>query len=148
MTGTQYANIIDGFDVENNPAYLPHNGMTFCNIFAQDVADACNAPLPSGGCSAMLDSLWGNNFPKWYSVTYEQAQSRANNGAPSIGITRDHVVIVRPNDGSVPSTVSQVRIAMAGSHCYNDTTLAYAWVAAERDNVRFYSWYEVGRPEY
>ena len=41
-----------------------------------------------------------------------------------------------------------VRIAQAGKTCYNDTTLAYAWVAADRSSVRFYSWYETGQPDY
>lgn len=148
MTGTQYKNIIDSFDVENNSKYQPSGGLTYCNIFAQDVAEACDAPLPSGGCTAMRNSLSGNSFPKWWSVTYKQAQSRANDGAPSIGITPGHIVIVRPNDGSVPSAVGQVRITQAGGTCYNDTTLSWAWSAEDRDDIRFYSWYETGRPEY
>lgn len=68
----------------------------------------------------MRDQLAHNQFPKWYSVTYKQAQSRANDGAPGIGITPDHIVIVRPNDGTVPSDVKYVRIAQAGGTCYND----------------------------
>lgn len=96
----------------------------------------------------MWNSLAHNQFPKWWSVTYKQAQSRANDGISSIGITKDHVVIVRPNNGSVPSDVKYVRIAQAGKTCYNNTTLAYAWGAAARSNVRFYSWYETGQPDY
>lgn len=89
MTGKEYADIIDGFDVENNSKYLPSGGYTYCNIFAQDVADACDTPLPTGGCENMWNSLAHNQFPKWWSVTYKQAQSRANDGIPSIGITKD-----------------------------------------------------------
>ena len=148
MTGKEYADIIDGFDVENNSKYLPSGGYTYCNIFAQDVADACDTPLPTGGCENMWNSLAHNQFPKWWSGTYKQGQSRANDGIPSIGITKDHVVIVRPNNGSVPSDVKYVRIAQAGKTCYNNTTLAYAWGAAARSNVRFYSWYETGQPDY
>ena len=44
MTGKEYAEIIDSFDVENNSKYLPHNGHTYCNIFAQDVAKECGTP--------------------------------------------------------------------------------------------------------
>lgn len=88
MTGKEYADIIDGFDVENNSKYLPSGGYTYCNIFAQDVADACDTPLPTGGCENMWNSLAHNQFPKWWSVTYKQAQSRANDGIPSIGITQ------------------------------------------------------------
>ena len=148
MIGKEYAEIIDSFDVENNSKYLPHNGHTYCNIFAQDVAKECGTPLPTGGCTSMRDQLAHNQFPKWYSVTYKQAQSRANDGAPGIGITPDHIVIVRPNDGTVPSDVKYVRIAQAGGTCYNDKTLAYAWSAADRSSIRFYSWYETGMPEY
>lgn len=57
-------------------------------------------------------------------------------------------MIVRPNDGTVPSDVKYVRIAQAGGTCYNDKTLAYAWSAADRSSIRFYSWYETGMPEY
>ena len=32
MTGKEYADIIDGFDVENNSKYLPSGGYTYCNI--------------------------------------------------------------------------------------------------------------------
>ena len=69
MTGKEYADIIDGFDVENNSKYLPSGGYTYCNIFAQDVADACDTPLPTGGCENMWNSLAHNQFPKWWSVT-------------------------------------------------------------------------------
>lgn len=147
MTGKEYKDIIDSFDVENNSKYQPGR-YTYCNIFAQDVADECGTPLPTGGTSAMRDSLAHNAFPKWYSVTYEQAQSRANDGAPGIGITRDHIVIIRPNDGSVPSSVGEVRITQAGSTCYNDTALKYAWKKDRFSEIRFYSWYEVGMPDY
>lgn len=148
MTGKEYADIIDGFDVENNSKYQPRGETTYCNIFAQDVAKACDTPLPTGGCKAMREALAHNKFPKWWSVTYQQAQSRANDGAPSIGITIGHIVMVRPNDGSVPTNVKDVRIAQAGATCYNDSTVAYAWGKDDRDSIRFYSWYEVGQPDY
>lgn len=41
MTREAYMNIIDSFDVENNPEYQPSGGKTYCNIFAQDVAKTC-----------------------------------------------------------------------------------------------------------
>ena len=110
MTGNDYANIIDDFDVENNPDYQPRNRNTYCNIFAQDVAEACGTPLPTGGCTSMRNQLSGNQFPKWYSVTYQQAQ--------------------------------------AGATCYNDTTIAYGWRKSRHSEIRFYSWYETGRPDY
>ncbi|KAF5065278.1 hypothetical protein [Oscillibacter sp.] len=148
MTAKAYKDIINGFDVEHNSTYLPHGGNTYCNIFAQDVAEACGTPLPTGGCTAMRNALAHNQFPKWYSVTFDQAQSRANDGVPGIAITYDHIAIIRPNDGSVPATKGKVHIAQAGATCYNDTTLSYGWKSARWDEIRFYSWYEVGKPSY
>ena len=81
-------------------------------------------------------------------MTYEQALSRANEGAPGIAITYDHIAMVRPNDGSVPASVGKVRIAQAGAKCYNDTTLSYGWRSSRYDEIRFYSWYETGMPDY
>lgn len=148
MTGSDYSNKIDSFKVESNSKYQPSGETTYCNIFAQDVATDCGTPLPTGGCTAMRNSLAHNQFPKWYSVTYAQAQSRANDGAPGIAITEDHIAIVRPNDGSVPASVGKVRIAQAGATCYNDTTLSYGWRTSRYDEIRFYSWYETGKPDY
>lgn len=148
MTGNDYKRIIDGFDVEHNSNYQPSGETTYCNIFAQDVAEACGTPLPTGGCTAMRNSLAHNQFPKWYSVTYAQAQSRANDGTPGIAITYNHIAIVRPNDGSVPASVGKVRITQAGGTCYNDTTLSYGWRSSRYYEIRFYSWYETGMPSY
>ena len=53
MTGKEYADIIDGFDVENNSKYLPSGGYTYCNIFAQDVTLLC---LPAG--ARICGILW------------------------------------------------------------------------------------------
>jgi len=143
MTGDEYKEIIDGFDVENNPKYQKHDGLTFCNIFAQDVAAACGYPLPSGVCATMLDNLWGNKWSPWYSVTFDEAQVRANDGHPTIAITSDHVAIVRPNDdGSRPTERKQVRITQAGASLLNDSTLNYGWYPSQLDTIRFYSVYE------
>ena len=142
MTGKEYKDIIDSFDVENNSNYQPSDdGQTYCNIFAQDVAEECDTPLPTGGCTSMLNSLCGNKFPNWYSVNFTMAQQRANNGAPTIAITDDHIAIVRPNDGAVPAVGGKVRITQSGAKCYNDTTLSYGWGKDRRDEVKFYSWY-------
>ena len=53
MTGKAYADITGGFDVEHNSKYLPSGGNTYCNIFAQNVADACDNPLPTVNCGTV-----------------------------------------------------------------------------------------------
>ena len=58
MTGKEYKDIIDSFDVENNSNYQPSDdGQTYCNIFAQDVAEECDTPLPTGGCTSDAEQL-------------------------------------------------------------------------------------------
>ncbi|AOT69947.1 hypothetical protein [Geosporobacter ferrireducens] len=137
-----YKKAIDDRDVENAAKYQPSpNGTTYCNIFAQDVASDYGTPLPSGTCSTMLKALYGNNTPHWYSVTYSQAQSRANQGYTTIGITSDHIVIIYPH-GNTPSSVSDLYMSMAGYKCFNDTKITYAWKQSDLSNVKFYSWYE------
>ena len=142
MTGNEYRQIIDSFDVENSPKYQKRGHVTYCNVFAQDVASKCNAPLPDGLCSNMLDKLSGNKFPRWYSVTYAEAQRRANEGCPTIAITPDHIAMVRPNgDGSIPAFRREVRITQAGNTVLNDATLNYGWPPERLEEIRFYSWY-------
>ncbi|USG64924.1 hypothetical protein NDK47_22810 [Brevibacillus ruminantium] len=137
-----YKKAIDDRDVVNTKKYQPSpNGTTYCNIFAQDVASDYGTPLPSGTCATMLKALAGNNTPHWYSVTYSQAQSRANQGYTTIGITSDHIVIIYPH-GNTPSDVSELYMSMAGYKCFNDTKITYAWTKTDLPNVKFYSWYE------
>ena len=93
------------------------------------MAAACGTPLPTGLCQNMLDSLYGNSFPQWYSVGFTGAQAQAN-------------AIVRPNDGSVPSEVKYVRITQAGNTLLNDSTIAWGWPADRHSEIKFYSWYD------
>jgi hypothetical protein len=99
-----YASIIDGFKVETNKKYSPVGG-TKCNIFAQDVMSAMSVDLPSGLANQMADALSRNRTPGWYSVTFLDAQKRANLGYPAIGTKKaeghGHVVVVRPKGSSI-----------------------------------------------
>ncbi len=81
-------------------------------------------------------------------MSFEQVQTRANEGAPGIAITRGHIAMVRPNDGSTPATREDVHIAQAGTTCYNNTKLSNGWKKARYSEIRFYSWYEEGQPSY
>ena len=136
-----YKKVIDDIDVESTSKYQPSGGKTYCNIFAQDVAEEYGTPLPSGTCATMLEALKGNKISYWYSVNYADAQSRTNKGYTTIGITSDHVVIIYPH-GNTASSVSDLYMSMAGYKCFNDTKITYAWEKSALSNVRFYSWYE------
>ena len=141
ISKTNYQNVIDNLDVVNTSKYQPNGNQTYCNIFAQDVCNNYGMPLPSGTCATMLKALKGNNTPHWYSVNYSDAQKRANQGYPTIGITSDHVVIIYPH-GNTPTSVSDLYMSMSGYKCFNDAKITYAWTKEDLPNVKFYSWYE------
>lgn len=139
MTGNEYKEIIDSFHVETNPLYQPTATTTYCNVFAQDVIAACGAALPSGLCGEML-SVLRNGYLLWRPVLYATAQESANSGYPTVAITYDHVAVVRPNDdGSTPSSLSQVRITQAGRTLLNNSTLNYGWPPDRLGEIQFYS---------
>ncbi|EGO62817.1 hypothetical protein, partial [Acetonema longum] len=45
-TAEAYNQLIDQFDVEHNPRYVPRDDQTFCNIFVWDVSVAMGVELP------------------------------------------------------------------------------------------------------
>lgn len=135
-----YKSVIDSFNVTTNPKYQPTSSATYCNIFAQDVMKAMGNALPSGTCSTMLNALYGNKDAHWKSVSAVDAQSRANAGHSTIGITSDHIVVIYPH-GNTATTVKDLYMSMAGYKCFNDTKITYAWTSSALDTVKFYSYY-------
>ncbi|MEC0236761.1 hypothetical protein P4H71_20800 [Paenibacillus kribbensis] len=140
-SASTYESVIDDFKVETNRKYSSVGG-TKCNIFAQDVMSAMSADLPSGLANQMADALLGNKTPGWYSVTFQDAQKRANLGYPTVGIRKaeghGHVVVVRPKGSSI-TILKEVKIAQAGTKNYNSNTINYSWVAADLPGVKFYT---------
>lgn len=141
ISTANYKSVIDALKVETASKYQPSGGNTYCNIFAQDVCSNYNTPLPIGTCKTMLNALKGNNTPHWYSVNYSDAQSRANKGYPTIGITSDHIVVIYPH-GNTPTAVSDLYMSMSGYKCFNDKKITNAWTKDRLTEVKFYSWYE------
>lgn len=139
-----YQSIIDSLDVKHAQKYQPQNGgtVTFCNIFAQDVMNAMSEPLPSGNCVAMYNALAANQYPHWKPVGALQAQDRAKAGYGTIGITAvpNHVVVIYPTTATVTKR-NDIHMSMAGNPCYNDATIIWAWTAADRDKVKYYSYF-------
>jgi hypothetical protein len=135
-----YSSTIDSFKVTTNSKYQPRNGQTFCNVFAQDVMSKLGTPLPGGTCATMLNKLSANKTAHWRSVTAVAAQSRANSGQSTIGITKDHIVVIYPHSGSVTG-VGDLWMSMSGYKCFNNTSIRYAWKSSVLPSVKFYSWY-------
>lgn len=135
-----YQSIIDSFNVENNSKYQPRpDGDTFCNVFAQDVMNAMEEPLPEGICDTM-DRKLQSGYSHWKPVGALQAQDRANEGYGTIGITTDHVVVIYPTDENVTDR-NDIHMSMAGYKCFNDYTITWAWDANHINSVQYYSYF-------
>ncbi|WP_151733473.1 hypothetical protein [Paenibacillus tengchongensis] len=139
-TASAYSSTIDGFKVESN--YLPDGNITFCNVFAQAVMKAMSAALPTGQANDIANALYGNGTPGWYSVTFLDAQKRANLGYPTVALRaasgNGHIVVVRPKGSSI-TTLKEVLVAQAGRSNFNSKTINYSWPAEELPEVKFYT---------
>jgi len=91
-----------------------------------------------------------------YKNAYQKAQINANAGIPTIALSAwtqndpydkgerlndDHVAVVTPNDGTVPSNIGQVFISQAGASCFKGKTLSYGWRQARWQYIMFWSFY-------
>lgn len=134
-----YNRAIDQFNVKTNGRYTPfkrNRGDTYCNIFAWDVSIAMGAEiahwvgadgktprdnntgrreLNAGGTLNWLKK-YGEDFG-WRTVTSaKEAQSRANEGYPTVGASDGHIIVVRPETKSWTFSSKQGPvIAQAGS---------------------------------
>lgn len=110
---------------------------TYCNIWVHKVLDTCGIPYPTGGCTAELQQ-YADGYDTWLECDFQAAQSHANQGKATIGITYDHVVMVTPNDGTIPTVVGQVLVSQSGAYCFYDQPLSYSWTANVRGTIRFF----------
>ena len=152
MTRDLYRRIIESFTVGTGTPYYP--GKT-CNIFAADVCDVLQTPLPrtSDGlaytCANILPAL-KDNYLSWRpsgisesnkAKDFKSAQRAANTGRTAVAITYDHIAIVRPSpNGSIPNNINDVCIAQAGANPDTDTTIAWGWNSSRHDEIEFYIW--------
>jgi hypothetical protein len=98
-----YFKVIEQFQVEKSPRYA-EDSETYCNIFAEDVTRAMNAPLPQMVVNDMVDWLKENRATSgWKRVDERMAQQMAKEGHPSIAIAANvtpsnhgHVAVIRP----------------------------------------------------
>lgn len=145
-SSSTYSKVIDSLKVETASKYQPSGAQTYCNVFAQDVMkhSDIDAALPTGQANDIADALYGNGTPGWYSVTFKDAQKRANQGYPTVGVRHGdnsdhgHIVVVRPK-GSEITTIKEVQIAQAGRTNYNNNTINWSWNATELATVKFYT---------
>jgi hypothetical protein len=93
-----------------SPKYMPHNGSTFCNVFAEDVTKAMHAPLPrmmANDLHNWLKSPAGKRAG-WDQISAKAAQHRANEGQPTVAVWHNdagvhgHIAMVRPGHMAGP----------------------------------------------
>jgi len=150
-----YKKVIDDLKVVTNSRYTPVGDKTFCNYFAHDVMNGYGYKLPvngTGDCATIFDGLYGNVDPHWKSVSFSDAQARANSGIPTVAITSgkakkspdttmdDHIAVIYPS-GKTPTVVKDVSISQAGRSLLQNSTIAWGWPAAAHSSIRFYSYY-------
>ena len=106
-----YSQVIDQFDVENNPRYAQRDGNTYCNIFAWDVTRAMGAEIPhyredgsEMDANGVADWLAGEGEAHgWHPVSEQEAQAMANQGKPVVVSWKNeggigHIGVVRPGE--------------------------------------------------
>ena len=130
--------------ITNTPLRERNGEVTYCNIWAHDVLEACGVPYATGGCTSELQQYENGRISGWYEINFQDAQRKANAGYPTIGIEPYHQVIVTPNHkkgtGNIPSVISDVWISQSGYTCFYDESLSNAWVEADWPKVRFFSY--------
>ena len=162
-----YRQVIDQFNVTENPRYEPNKngkGDTYCNIFSWDVTRAMDAEIPhytdpvTGDIDTYPDTKdslrmnanrtydWlaehGERYG-WYSATAEQAQAAANLGQPAVTVLKrpgahGHIQMVCPSEDGGYDAARGVSVAQAGTRLTNYDYLNDITAEATRDQIAYY----------
>lgn len=162
-----YTQIVEQFDVENNPRYAVNkNGEddTYCNIFLWDVTSAMGAEIPHYVDSKTNEPLsypntdgakrmnanriydWLNDYGYnygWREATPEEAQRYANEGRPAITIWKNptgghgHAQVVVPSKDGTYNEETGVTIAQAGRNLYSYAPISKVYSSRLQD-IKYY----------
>lgn len=144
----ELSNRIDSFNVERNGKYLPHDGNTYCNLYAADVAKSLGAPLPlyvtdgHGNVTKWLGATYMKNWldgtlnvtgqytqgPQegWSKVDHSTAAQAANNGYVVVAAGHGHMAVVRPGTPEGAGK-GDVLISQAGARNFNSGPIKNGW---------------------
>ncbi|GMQ55972.1 hypothetical protein AN1V17_03640 [Vallitalea sediminicola] len=83
-TSETYNKLIDQFNVESNPRYVPRGGATYCNIYAWDISIAMGVELPrfveinqKGNLEDATGKAIGRNLKKGYILYQDEKNATA-----------------------------------------------------------------------
>ena len=93
MNCSQYKNVIQ-WTLAHDPQACGGSYQVARAILAN-----CGTPFPSGGCGDALMTLLGGDYMGWSACMPEQARECVNLGFPAVAISRDKVVVIKPDDG-------------------------------------------------
>ncbi len=165
-SAANYRQVIDQFNVENNPRYAVNKkgtGDTYCNIFLWDVTSAMGAEIPhyidaktsmprtypnvSGARALNANGIykWLMQHGKahgWVQVSAEQAQAYANQGRPAVTAWRNpdghgHVQVVCPSNDGRYDPKRGVTIAQAGRRLTSYSPITKIYSTRLKDVVYF-----------
>jgi len=162
-----YRNVINQFNVENNPRYMVNkngNNDTYCNIFLWDVTRAMQAEIPhyvdpqtlearvypdtSGARELNANGIYdwlskkGSEYG-WVPVNAEQAQLYANRGMPVVTAWKNeagghgHVQVVCPSEDGQYNASRGVTVAQAGRRLTNYTPITSIYNERLKDVVYY-----------
>lgn len=121
-SASAYLAVVGQFCIDTNSRYTPRGGMTFCNIFMQDVLSAMKVPFVyqcANDHYAWFASSGKSNG--WKEVSMKEAGRRAQEGYPTIAVLRrsghGHVRVIIPRK-TADVKKYKLAYAQAGSSCY------------------------------
>jgi hypothetical protein len=132
--------------------YRPFNGITFCNIFVNDVTRILHAEIPNSPPNTSVGQMrrWleqngaANGWQELVSIEGDQAQDFVNTGHVAVMLwsrdeVSDHVALVRPGNAKVdPQGRVWPRIAQAGSVVIRDRDSQQSFGHLSANSLRFW----------
>lgn len=154
-----YNEVVNQFEVADNPRYDNSDGRTWCNIYAWDVTSAMGCEIPhyvnnaTGAPMTQQEALsnpgtyseqncgrhcdWlaehGTKYG-WREVSAEQAIQSAASGEPAVAITRGHIAMVAPNNAGEEG----VYISQAGASNKNHIPIRNGF-GSQTNDVKYYA---------
>lgn len=89
------------------------------------ILSCCEVDFPYGECEGILNALSNNNFAQWHECSLDNAIKFANEGIPTVGVSKKQVMVIIPSgEDTAESGIFRA---------------ANSLTADERENYKFFS---------